>query len=103
MVNDTYKISDNSSENLKKLGFRRTDDGIYEKTFAGYKWQGYVTITCKFIAFDDCKDIMIDVLQEDGNFYSPYYSGDKNNNVLVIVKQNIKKELERCKITKEGK
>ena len=93
-----YKINDNDIKHLKELGFKNISEGVYEYQFAGYKWQGFTTITCKFIAFDDNKDIIVDVLNENGNLYAPYYSDDNDNRVLAIIKSNITKEMKKCGI-----
>ena len=93
-----YKINNNDIKHLKELGFRNIGEGVYEYQFAGYKWQGFTTITCKFIAFDDNKDIIVDVLNENGNLYAPYYSDDNDNRVLAIIKSNITKEMKKCGI-----
>ena len=93
-----YKIEDNNFDNLKKLGFTSLGDGIYIHNFPCYRWHGFVTITGRFVAYDDTKEIVIDVFQEDGRPYAPYYSNEKNN-VLAIVRANIKKECEKCNIS----
>lgn len=97
-----YSIDNNEISHLKKIGFNHIGDGIFKYSFPGYIWQGYPTILVKFTAFDDSKEILIDVLQENGDFYSPYYHNETNNDVLNIVKHNIQKECRRLKIRKNN-
>lgn len=89
------KIGDNSSDNLKKLDFKHIGDGIYIHEFPCYKWNGFVTIIGRFTAYDDHDDINVDVFQEDGHLYAPYYRND-DSEVLVVVHSNIKKECRKC-------
>ena len=98
--NVIYKIEDNSKENLKQLEFQHIGKGIYRHLFPGYKWQGYNTIMCQFLAYDDTNKITISVYQEDGNLYAPYYREDSNNDVLKVVNKNIERELKKCGIKK---
>lgn len=98
MKKGEYIINSNDIQNLKKLGFRHIGDGVYVLEFTGYKWRGFVTITCRFTAFDDNKTILIDVFTENGEYYSPYYKDEKTNSVLSVIKSNITKEIKRCKI-----
>ena len=93
-----FKIDNNEISNLKAIGFKHIGEGVYEYTFPGYKWQGYTTIICKFIAFDNTRDIIVDVLTENGNLYSPYYSDNTSSDVLAIIKSNITKEMKKCGI-----
>lgn len=95
----SYRIKNNNTDNLIWLGFKHIGDGIYIHNFPCYKWNGYVTITGRFTAYDEKKDIIIDVYQEDGRPYSPYYSNtDSNSEVLAIIHSNINKERKRCGI-----
>ena len=96
--NIIYKIEDNSKENFKLLDFHHIGDGIYRHIFAGYRWQGYTTITCQFLGYDDSNRIIISVYQEDGNLYAPYYKESNDNEVLKIVNKNIERELKKCGI-----
>lgn len=96
--NETYKIKDNDLNYLRSLNFKHIGDGIYIHDFPCYKWNGYITITGRFTAYDDKKDISIDIYQEDGRLYFPFYNEHNNNDVLKIVKANIKKEMIKCGI-----
>lgn len=96
-----YYITNNNKEHLLELGFRYQGDGIYVYSFAGYKWRGFTTIICKITAFDDKKDISVDAYSENGNIYAPFYSDDKNSQVLAIIKSNIKREFIRCGILRK--
>ena len=97
-MREKFKIDNNERQFLKSIGFKSIGDGIYKYEFPGYKWHGYTTIICRFTAFDDSNEITVDVLNENGELYAPYYSNDKNNSVLAIVKSNIKKEMKKCGI-----
>ena len=93
----TYKIdSDNLVRDLIELGFIQVEKGIFIHRFAGFKWHTYTTITCKFTAFIDEKELRIDVFTESGDAYVPFYKNDINNHVLSIVQSNIEKELKNC-------
>lgn len=92
-----YKIKNNSIENFKQLGFSHCGDGIYYKDFPCYKWNGFVTIKGRFIGNDETKDILIDVIQEDGRLYAPYYSNE-DSKVVAIIRSNIRRECEKCNI-----
>lgn len=93
-----YKIDDNSIQNLKKIGFKYSETGIYTYEFPGYKWHGYTTIICRVTAFEDSKNVVIDVLNESLELYAPYYAENTNSNVLAIVKANIKREIQKLGI-----
>ena len=95
-----YKIYDNDVIILKELGFKHIGEGVYVYEFPGYKWKGFTTITCKFTAFDDKKDILVDVLAESGDFYAPFYTEEKDNQVLKIVNSKIEEQLIKCGISK---
>ena len=94
-----YKIEDNSWESLKKIGFRNIGEGIYIYNFPCYKWNGFVTITGRFTSYDDTKNITVDVYQEDGRPYSPFYHNEKSE-VMAIIRSNISKECNKCGITR---
>ena len=93
-----YKIKNNSPEILKKLGFRNIGEGIYIYNFPCYKWNGFVTITGRFTGYEDTNDIAVDVYQEDGRPYAPFYHNDKSE-VISIVYSNILRECKRLGIT----
>lgn len=98
MKRKQFKISNNEKNHLKELGFKSIGEGIYIHEFAGYKWRGFTTITCKFTAFNDTHDVIVDVLTENGEYYTPYYFENQNNRVLEIVISNLKEEMNRCGI-----
>ena len=97
-----YLINNNDISHLRHLGFTHIGDGVYQYSFPGYIWQGYQTIQVKITAFDDSKDILIDVFQEDGNFYAPYYHEQnyEDHKVLSVIKHNIETECRKLKIRK---
>ncbi len=102
--NKKYAINNNTVENFKKLGFMNIGDGIYIHNFPCYKWNGFITITGRFTGCDDSKDIYVDVYQEDGRPYAPFYSTDWNkhgNEVLAIVISNVHKECKKCGIVEK--
>ncbi len=96
MKNKVFKIN-NNIDNLKKLDFRHIGDGIYVHDFPCYRWNGFVTIIGRLTAYDDDNNVLIDIYQEDGNPYAPYYRND-NSEVVAIIISNIKKELKKCGI-----
>ena len=98
MKNIIYKIDDNSLTNLKKLEFYHMGEGIYCHRFPVYKSGKYITLFGIFVANDENNEIHIDVFDENGSLYAPFYSKNKDNDVNKIIFSNIKKEMEKCNI-----
>lgn len=97
MKNKKYTIVNNDITFLKKLDFKHIGEGIYIHDFPVYKWNGFVTITGRFTAYEGSNDITIDVYQEDGHPYAPYYQNSESP-VLSIVRSNLNKECKKCNI-----
>lgn len=98
MKNSIYRIDDNSLDNLKKLNFYHMGEGVYCHRFPVFKHGKYVTLFGVFIANDENKDIHVDVFDENGFYYSPYYKNDKSSDVIRIINKNVKNEMEKCNI-----
>lgn len=102
MIQNVFYIEDNSIENLKSLKFLHCGNGIYVRQFPVYRNGKYVTLHGYFIANDEDDNIHIDVIDENGYVYTPFYIEDKNNEVIKIVKANIKKEMDLCGIREKN-
>lgn len=99
-MKNNYKITDNSLDNFRKLNFYHMGEGVYCHRFPVYRQGKYVTLFGVFVANNEDKNIHIDVFDENGCLYSPYYRNDKSSDVIKIINQNIKKELVKCGISK---
>lgn len=93
-----FKIEDNRIAHLKELGFLHMGDGVYSYKFPAYKNNGFVTLWGRFIAFDDNDSIFVDILQEGGDLYAPYYQSSPDNDVIAICISNISKEMRKLGI-----
>ena len=103
MLIDNYTIDDNSIENLKALHFYHMGEGVYAKRFPVYYYGKIPTLYGVFVANNEDKNINIDVFDENGNLYAPYYSSYNNNEVIRTININLKREMKKCNIEGENK
>lgn len=106
VVNNTYKLSNTSEENLKKLGFRydrttsdnETTNYIYR--FSVYKYQSKTLLDCEISVNTDTKLLNINVYQQDGNIYRPFYYSEFGgyDPILDIINNNILNEFKKLHI-----
>lgn len=101
MPTKEYYITNNSIENFKLLGFRHYGEGVYAYKFPVYFYNNKPTIFGIFIGNDENEIITINIIDENGNLYAPYYSDDKNNEVIKNIKSKIKLQLSKCNIVEK--
>lgn len=87
---DTYKIKDNSIENLTKLGFKQSqyDSDTYEYTFVSQKMLSRPTLIGKITAYLDMKRIKLDLYDASGSPYAAFYGVDCGNHDELLKKVN---------------
>lgn len=106
VINNTYKLSNTSEENLKKLGFRydrNTSDTTttnYIYRFSVYKYEGKSLLNCELIVDTHTKIVSINVYNQSGNIYRPFYYTEFGNHdhIIDIINNNILNEFKKLKI-----
>lgn len=99
-TNRKLKIKNYDSNYFKNNEFIHIGDGVFIHEFPVYKWNGFITIKGRFTIYDDSNEVMIDVYQEDGRPYAPYYHSE-DSEVMMIVLSNIRKECKKLNIIGE--
>lgn len=89
IYDNKYAISDNSKEYLTGLGFRqRNEDGMYTYHFDALRHERTtVLIGRRIIVYDDSKDIHIDILDNNGLSYAPFYNAAMYNTHRVVLEK----------------
>lgn len=96
VINNTYKLSNTSDENLKKLGFRydrNTSDTAttnYIYRFSVYKYEGKSLLDCELLVNIDTKIVSVNVYQQNGKIYPSFYCTEFNGNDSLIKEINNK-------------
>ena len=115
IINNTYKLSNTSEENLKKLGFhydRNTSDNNttnYIYKFSVYKYEGKSLLDCELLINVDSKIVTTNVYEQSGSIYRPFYYTDfgRKDTIVDIINGNVKKEMRKLGIkqvkNKKGK
>ena len=93
-----------SKHEMKSIGFKYDyilKDYVYE--FPVYKYGRKPVITCKLGINPDTYEVWFGVYDLKGNSYAAYYNREfhKNNLVVEIVENNIKKELKKLGVVQE--
>lgn len=106
-MRETYIISNNLPQNLSKLGFRPLNlmDNQYVYYFPVMRNSKNVSLTGRILAYTDNKKVTIDVIDQNGIFYYPFYN-DKYGNYEIILKEihkNIAKEFSKLEIKNTNK
>lgn len=105
VINNTYKLSNTSEENLKKLGFRydrNTSDNTttnYIYRFSVYKYVGKSLLDCELLVNVDTKIVSINVYQQ-GKIYPQFYCTEYSGNDALIkeINNKILNEFKKLKI-----
>ena len=115
ITNDIYKISDTSEDHLKELGFRydraTSDNDItnYTYKFSVYEYGGKSLLDCVLLVNVGTKLVTVNVYQENGSIYRPFYYTDfgRKDTIVDIINGNVKKEMRKLGIkqvkNKKGK
>ena len=106
IANNTYKLSDTSEEHLKELGFRydraTSDNDItnYVYKFSVYEYAGKSLLDCELIVNVNTKLVSVNVYQQNGSIYRPFYYTDfgRKDTIVDIINGNVKKGLRRLGI-----
>ena len=106
IINNTYKLSNTSEENLKKLGFRydrntsdnNTTNYIYK--FSVYKYEGKSLLDCELLINVDSKIVTTNVYEQSGSIYRPFYYTEFGGHdiILDIINNNILNEFKKLHI-----
>lgn len=107
-MRETYIISNNLPQNLSKLGFRPLNlmDNQYVYYFPIMRNSKNVSLMGRILAYTDNKKVTIDVLDQSGIFYYPFYNESKYGNYEVILEEihkNIAKEFTKLGIKSTNK
>ena len=102
-MRETYIISNNTQQNLSKLGFRPLNlmDNQYVYYFPIMRNIKNVSLMGRILAYTDNKKVTIDVLDQSGTFYYPFYNESKYGNYEIILEEihkNIAKEFTKLGI-----
>ena len=90
VINNIYKLSNTSEENLKNLGFHydrgtsNRDVINYSYKFPVYKYEGKILLNCEITIEINTKIVSVNVYQQNGKTYSPFYCSEFNSNNLVV-------------------
>ena len=102
-MREIFVISNNLPQNLSKLGFRPLNlmDNQYVYYFPVVRNSRNISLTGRILAYTDDKKVTIDVLDQSGTFYYPFYNEPKYGNYEVILEEihkNIAKEFAKLGI-----
>jgi len=94
LLEKTWNITNNDQKFLINQGFylhkKDGHDGFYTYRFPVHKYKKYTTLECKLILIEGETSIKIDVYDESGAFYNPFYFveyGDYGDIVYSINKK----------------
>lgn len=106
IINNTYYLPNNTSENLYKLGFKYSvyDEG-YIYIFPIEKYKNKSIILCKLYVDDFIGRTEISVIKPSGNFYSLYYNRQFGNaeDFLERIDRKISDRLRKMGFKKQRK
>ena len=102
-MREIFVISNNLPQNLSKLGFRPLNlmDNQYVYYFPVVRNSKNVSLMGRILAYTDNKKVTIDVLDQSGTFYYPFYNESKYGNYEIILEEihkNIAKEFAKLGI-----
>lgn len=102
-MREIFVISNNLPQNLSKLGFRPLNlmDNQYVYYFPVVRNSRNVSLTGRILAYTDDKKVTIDVIDNNGIFYYPFYNESKYGNYEIILEEihkNIAKEFAKLGI-----
>ena len=102
-MREIFIISNNLPQNLSKLGFRPLNlmDNQYVYYFPIMRNIKNVSLMGRILAYTDNKKVTIDVLDQSGTFYYPFYNESKYGNYEIILEEihkNIAKEFTKLGI-----
>ena len=106
VINNTYKLSNTSEENLKKLGFRYdkstsdNDTTNYIYKFSVYKYQSKSLLDCELLVNTNTKIVTTNVYEQSGSIYRPFYYTEFGGHdpILDIINNNILNEFKKLHI-----
>lgn len=80
IYNSCYVIADNSKEYLVGVGFKqRGNEGMYIYYFDALRHEKTTVLTGRIIVYDDAEDVHIEVLDDHGSPYAPFYNAGMYN------------------------
>ena len=102
-MREVFVISNNLPQNLSKLGFRPLNlmDNQYVYYFPVVRNSRNISLTGRILAYTDDKKVTIDIIDNNGTFYYPFYNESKYGNYEVILEEihkNIAKEFAKLGI-----
>ena len=105
MVNSVYILKNNSSDNLKKLGFKlkwQNEEGeeLYTYQFPILKYNNITTLYCVLSVYTTEKRVKIDVYDGLERVYTRFYNNEygKADPILTEIHRNIENKLKKLGI-----
>lgn len=111
MKNDfenTYKMIAVNKDKLQSLGFKYSksssdsENELYIYRFPVSKYKKHSTLTCELLVELHSGDVIVNVYDNNDNFYTPFYQNRCGNfHVMSIkIKKSIMKEFKKMEIKK---
>ena len=108
LIDNTYKLPKPNINKLSELGFRydrklsTSEQAVYYYKFPVLKYKEYTTLECEISINTSNEYVDINVYDENGNMYFPFYHNEYGNHEPLIKKINkkINSELKRIGIVK---
>ena len=98
LINNTYKMTKHDEKNLYSLGFKPVTADLFMNTFSVYKYKKISVLLCSVIVDKEDGTVRINVSDNNGNAYSPFYDNTYGNAVPVLNKINYKINCELKKL-----